>query len=131
MPRKRSSQPTEVEMEILRVIWERGPSSVREIHQALRGSRDVGPTTTLKMVQVMFDKGLLVRDESRRPQVYRPAQPQEKTQLAVLDDLIQRVFGGSAAKLVLRAASAKRISAKELDQIRKMIDEATSEGGRK
>jgi BlaI family transcriptional regulator, penicillinase repressor len=131
MPRKPSSQPTEVEMDILRALWERGPSTVREIHAALEHRRPVGLTTTLKMVQVMFEKGLLVRDESQRPQVYRPAQAQEKTQLQMLDDMIQRVFGGSAAKLVLRAASAKRISSKELDQIKRMIKKATDEGNRR
>jgi len=120
-----SQSPTPVELAILQVLWERGPSTVREIHNALKAQRDTGYSTTLKMVQVMTDKGLVARDESRRPQVYRPSRRREQTQLQLLDELIQRAFGGSASKLVLRAASARRISPDELAEIKRLIERAT------
>ena len=123
MARRTSPQPTEVELAILRALWDRGPSSVRQVHEALSGTRDTGYSTTLKMMQVMFDKGLLKRDESVRPQVYRPAQPEAKTQTQMVDDLVQKVFGGSARKLVLRAVQSEQVSADELAEIRKLLKE--------
>ena len=120
MPRKTSPQPTEVEVAILRVLWDRGPSTLRQIHEALLGTRDTGYSTTLKMMQVMFDKGLFRRDESVRPQVYRPTQPESQTQTQMVDDLIQKVFGGSARKLVLWAVQSEQVSADELAEIRKL-----------
>jgi BlaI family penicillinase repressor len=116
--------PTPVELAILQVLWQRGPSTVREIHNALKDERDTGQSTTLKMVQVMTEKGLVLKDESVRPQVYRPARPAEQTQLQLIDELIQRAFGGSASELVMRAASAKRISPQELAEIKKLIERA-------
>lgn len=116
--------PTPVELAILQALWASGPSTVRQIHNALKAERDTGYSTTLKMVQVMTEKGLLLKDESVRPQVYRTAQPQERTQLKLLDELIQRAFGGSAADLVMRAASAKRISPRELAEIKRLIEQA-------
>jgi predicted transcriptional regulator len=110
-----------VEVAILRVLWDRGPSTVRQVHEALLGSRDTGYSTTLKMMQVMFEKGLLRRNESVRPQVYRPAQPEAQTQTRMVDDLIQKVFGGSARKLVLRAVQSEQVSADELAEIRKLL----------
>jgi BlaI family transcriptional regulator, penicillinase repressor len=124
MPRLPSATPTEVELHILRVLWERGPQTVREIHDALSALRSTGYSTTLKMVQVMTEKGLVLRDDAQRPQVYRPARPQEQTQLQMLDYLIQQAFGGSAMKLVLRAAAAKRIAPAELAEIKKLIERA-------
>ena len=129
MPRSPSSVPTEVELAILDVLWQHGPSTVRQIHDALKHERGTGYSTTLKMVQVMTDKGLLHKDESQRPQVYTPAQRQEQTQLKLVDDLIQKGFGGSAMKLVLRAVSAKRISTDELAEIRRLLGEA--KGGKR
>src|SRR3954468_4621035 len=119
MTRNCSETPTERELAILQVIWQRGPSTVREIHLALeeKEGRDTGYSTTLKMVQVMMEKGLLARDDTVRPQVYRPAKPEEDTQLKLLDYLIQKGFGGSAKRLVLRAVSAKRLSKDELAEI--------------
>ena len=108
-------------MAILRVLWDRGPSSVRDVHNVLLENRETGYSTTLKMMQVMFDKGLLKRDESQRPQLYAPTIPEEQTQKQIVDDLVQRVFGGSARKLVLRAVESERISAKELAEIRKLL----------
>lgn len=113
--------PTAAELAILQVLWQRGPSTVRQIHNALQPERGTGYSTTLKMVQVMTEKGLVLKDDSRRPQVFTPSRPQEQTQIQLLDELIQRAFGGSAAKLVLRAAAAKRISPEELAEIKKMI----------
>ena len=127
MPRKPSSTPTEVELEILQVLWQRGPSTVRQIFDLLKESRGTQYSTTLKMIQVMTEKGLVRKDESVRPQVYRPARPREQTQLQLVDYLIQRGFAGSAVDLVLRAAAAHRISANELAQIKRMIDTAKGE----
>jgi predicted transcriptional regulator len=116
--------PTPVELAILQALWALGSGTVRQIHNALKSERDTGYSTTLKMVQVMTEKGLLQKDESVRPQVYRPAQPREKTQLRLIDELIQRAFGGSASELVLRAASAKRISPGELAEVKRLIENA-------
>jgi len=124
MPRPASLTPTEGELEILQVLWQHGSSTVRQIFDALKDQRGTGYSTTLKMVQVMTDKGLLLREDSSRPAVYRPAQPQEQTQLELVDRLIQRGFGGSAMSMVLRAAAAKRISPEELAQIKRMIEKA-------
>ncbi len=129
MARKSSSQPTQVEMQILGVLWQRGPSSVREVHNALEGERGTGYSTTLKMMQIMTDKGLLIKDESQRPQVYRPALTQEEAQTRVVDDVIQRVFGGAADKLILRAIRSREISAKEVAQIQELLKKL--EGGSK
>jgi len=128
MPRKASLQPTDVELEILRVLWQRGPSSVRDVHVVLQGTRGTGYSTTLKMMQVMHDKGLLRRDESRRPQVYRPALPEAQTQARIVDHVIQRVFGGSARKLVLRAIQSESVTPQELAEIRKLLRQ--TEGGK-
>lgn len=119
--------PTPVELAILRVFWERGPATVRQVHDALRPERDTGYSTTLKMVQVMTEKGLLLKDDSVKPQVFRTARAREQTQVQLLDELIQRAFGGSAANLVLRAASANRITPEELAQIKKLIERAKKE----
>jgi predicted transcriptional regulator len=117
-------RPTEAELEILRVLWERGPATVRQVHEALAGTRDTGYTTTLKLMQIMADKGLVTRDESARTHVYEARVSQEQTQRQLLDDLVARAFGGSAAALVLRALSRHDASDDELRQIRKLIDDA-------
>ena len=121
MPRKPLSRPTDVELAILRVLWNRGPASVRDVHNALLETRETGYSTTLKMMQVMFDKGLLMRDESRRPQLYAPAIPEEQTQKQIVDDLVEKVFGGSARKLVLRAVQSENVTQQELAEIRKLL----------
>jgi BlaI family transcriptional regulator, penicillinase repressor len=122
MPRKPSTQLNDVELAILRVLWRRGPSSVRDVHEALKATRGSGATATLKMMQVMCDKGLLTRDESRRPQLYAPAVPEAQTQRRLVGDLIQRVFGGSARQLVLRAVETEHVTPTELAEIRKLLD---------
>jgi BlaI family transcriptional regulator, penicillinase repressor len=120
-------RPTDAELAILRVLWDRGPSTVREVTDQLGKQRDVGYTTALKLMQIMTDKGLVLRDESKRSHVYRPKQREETTQRQLVTDLIARAFGGSPEKLVLQALSAKKASKEELGEIRRMLDEL--EGG--
>lgn len=121
MPRKRLPGPTQVELEILNVLWDRGPSTVRQVHNELAAERDTGYSTTLKMMQVMLEKGLLERDESVRPQLYRPAESREKTQMRMLDRLVQGAFGGAMSTLLINAISSKRVSPEELKEIKRII----------
>ena len=116
-------RPTDAELAILRVLWERGPVTVRQVHEAL-ADRETGYTTTLKLMQIMADKGLVTRDESARTHVYAARVSQQQTQRQLVNDLVDRAFGGSAAELVLRALSDARTSAEEPREIRKLIDEA-------
>ena len=120
-------RPTDAELEILRVLWERGPSTVRQVHESLAAARDTGYTTTLKLMQIMADKGLVTRDESSRTHIYEARASQESTQGQLVSDLVQRAFGGSAAELVLRALSTHDTSDDELREIRRLIDEAREE----
>ena len=119
MSRRRSTTPTEGELEILSVLWEHGPTTVREIYNRLKGKRGTGYSTTLRMVQIMTEKGLILK----------AAAPQEQTQLQLVDHLIQSGFGGSAMSLVLRAAAARRITGEDLAEIKRMVEKA--KGGRK
>lgn len=127
MPRPASSQPTEVELHILRILWELGPSPARDIHNRLAKSKDTGYSTTVKMLAVMLDKGLVKRDDTVRPQVYRAAASQERTQKRMLNELIQKAYDGSAQSLVLQALSSKRPSNDELAEIRRLLDDLQSE----
>ena len=120
-------RPTDAELSILRVLWERGPATVRQVHEALVDTRETGYTTTLKLMQIIADKGLVTRDESARTHVYAARVSQHQTQRQLMNDLVDRAFGGSAAELVLRALSDRRTSADELREIRKLIDEAREE----
>ena len=120
-------RPTDAELEILRVLWERGPATVRQVHEALASTRETGYTTTLKLMQIMADKGLVTRDESSRTHVYAARASQEHTQRQLLNDLVERAFGGSAAELVLRALSSHKTSEQELLEIRRLLDEAREE----
>lgn len=123
MPRKPSSQPTEVELQILRILWERAPATARQIHDRLAETRDTNYSTTVKMLAIMLDKGLLRRDDSVRPQVFRPAASQQRTQRRILGDLIQKVYDGSTGSLVLQALASRKASPEELREIRQMLDE--------
>jgi predicted transcriptional regulator len=114
-------KPTEAELAILKVLWERGPSTVRQVHDVLAPERESGYTTTLKFMQLMIEKGMLVRDEDGRMHVYRAAHPEEATQQRLIADLLERAFGGSSAKLVIQALAAKPASAAELREIRKIL----------
>ena len=123
MARSKPLRPTEAELEILAVLWEHGPSTVRQVHQQLAGDRDVGYTTVLKLLQIMAEKGLVERDTSERSHVYRARHEAEQTQRQLVSDLLARAFGGAADKLVMQVLLAKKVSAEELAEIRKLLDE--------
>ena len=127
MPDMELPRPTDAELEILKVLWRRGPSTVREVFETLGEARGTGYTTVLKLMQIMAEKGLVVRDESERAHRYEPAAPEDETQRRLVGDLLRKAFDGSAKKLVLQALSAKRASSEELSEIRRMLDEL--EGG--
>lgn len=122
MPPAPSPFPTASEMEILQVIWQRGPSTVRDVFRTLSADREIGYSTVLKFMQIMTDKGTLVRDSSVRPQVYRAARPQEHVQRGIVKDLVARAFGGSSASLVMQALSDRRSTPEERRQIRELLD---------
>ena len=130
MPRPPSVLPTTSELEILRVIWRRGPSTVREVYRTLAVDREVGYSTVLKFMQIMTEKGSLLRDESVRPQVYRAARPRSDTQRFLVRDLIARVFGGSSASLVMQALADQKATPDERRQIRKLLDTLDGKGSR-
>lgn len=120
-------KPTDAELAILRILWDRGPSTVRQVHGALARERQAGYTTALKMLQIMTEKGLVQRDERDRTHVYRPRLSEEQTQRQLLRDLLDRAFGGSSRKLVMQALATRRASAEELRDIRHAIDSARSD----
>jgi len=124
MPRRSSPHPTEAELEILSVLWRSGPSTVREVHETLQADRQTSLTTTLKLLQVMTEKGRVTRDEEARPHRYSAAKPEKRTQAGLLDELARRAFGGSMRKLLVRAVEEGDLSAEELGDIRKLIDRA-------
>ena len=126
MPR-REPRPTDTELRILRVLWERGPATVREVHEALSAEKPVGYTTALKMLQVMHEKGLVLRDESERPHRYRTQSARADTQGRLLRDLIERAFGGSPSALVLRALSDTELSATERAEIERLLNKRGAE----
>lgn len=115
--------PTDAELRILRVLWRQGPSTVREVLDALSPEQAVGYTTVLKLLQIMHEKGLVERDEGARTHVYRAAVAQQTTERRLVGDLVDRAFAGSSAKLVMRALSTRAATAEELVEIRRMIDE--------
>jgi len=123
MPRPASAQPTEVEMQMLRILWELGPSPVREIHRRLNAAKGTNYSTTVKMLAVMLQKGLVKRDEKAQPHVYRPVLTRAKTGKRLLDDLIEKVYEGSAMSLVLQALSSGKGTKEELDEVRRMLDQ--------
>ena len=122
-------RPTKLELAILKVLWESGPRSVREIQGILNESKPTGYTTVLKMLQIMTEKGLVERDETVRPQIYRAKHSQEQTQRHLVSDLLQRAFGGSVKALVMQALATKKSSARDMDAIEKLLDRI--EGGSK
>ena len=123
MARRKQETPTEGELEILQVLWDRGPSTVREVHDILSASRDFAYTTTLKLLQVMTGKGVAVREENGRTHLYRAAAAQEDTQRHLVRELVDRAFGGSATQLVVQALAAKPASSDDLREIRKLLAE--------
>ena len=120
-------KPTDAELTILRVLWTRGPSTVRQVHDALNQERPAGYTTALKLLQIMADKGLVARDESDRTHVYTASVSEGETQRQLLDDLMARAFRGSAMTLVMQALSGAKATPDELARIRQLLDE--HEGG--
>lgn len=124
MPRRASAQPTEVELEILQVLWEHGPCPLGQIHEAVAARCDRAYSTTRKMIQVMRDKGLVQCDESTRPQLYAAAESKEQTQLSLVEDIAERAFGGSTKKLVMSLLSADRLTAEELQEMQRLVKKA-------
>jgi len=114
--------PTKGELAILRVLWEGGPRSVRDIQRVLNASKPTGYTTVLKLLQIMTDKGLVERDETQRPQIYRTRYSQTQTQRQLVSDLLNRAFGGSVKALVLQALATKKSSPEELQAIEEVLD---------
>jgi predicted transcriptional regulator len=127
MSEKQPPRPTDAELAILGVLWDRGPSTVRDVHDALRSTQDTGYTTVLKLLQIMTDKGLVVRDESERAHVYEARLSEQRTQRQLLADLADRAFGGSPAKLVMQALAGRKTSAAELNEIRGLLDRLEGE----
>jgi predicted transcriptional regulator len=118
-----SSQPTAVELEILRILWELGPSPVREIHGRLSAEKGTNYSTTVKMLAVMLIKGLVKRDDNVSPHIYRAAITRGRAAKQILSDLIDKVYGGSAMSLVLQALSGSKASQQEIEEARKLLDD--------
>ncbi len=119
-------KPTNAELSILQVMWQRGPSTVREVHDELCKSREMGYTTVLKLMQIMAEKGILDREEEARAHVYKPSQSQELAKRNLVGDLMDKAFGGSAQELVMHALTSKKASSEDLAAIRKLLDELES-----
>ncbi len=122
MAKSSKRNPTDAELEILGVLWERGPSTVRQVHEVLEPARGVGYTTVLKLMQIMFEKDLLDRDESDRSHIYRAKPRRDAMQRRLVKDLVNRVFGGSTEKLVMQALSTKKTTPEEIAEIRRLLD---------
>ena len=120
--KKNTRRPTDAELTILQVLWDKGPSTVREVYKIISSDKNVGYTTVLKLMQIMTDKGLVERDENCRPQLYRPRLPREQTERQLIKDLVDRAFGGSAKRLVLQALEVEKASPSELAQIEKLLN---------
>jgi BlaI family transcriptional regulator, penicillinase repressor len=124
MTNTKPPRPTDAELAILRVLWTRGASTVRQVHESLSRERPAAYTTALKMLQIMTEKGLVRRDESDRTHIYQSRLTEEQTQRQLVRDLLDRAFGGSSSKLVLQALSARRATAEELGEIRRLLESA-------
>lgn len=127
MARQKGSNPTDRELEILRVLWEHGPSSVRKVHEFVSEGTETGYTTTLKFLQIMLEKGLVTRDTSTRTHVYSAVAEEESVQKSLAADLVDKAFGGSAKKLVMQALQEKQVPKAELTRIQRMLDELEGE----
>ncbi|RYY99191.1 MAG: BlaI/MecI/CopY family transcriptional regulator [Chitinophagaceae bacterium] len=122
MAASKTVKPTESELEILQILWGKGLATVREVHEELAKTKEVGYTTTLKLMQIMHEKGLVKRDESMRTHVYQPAVNKERTQKHLLNKMIDSLFGGSSTQLVLQALGEHNASPEELEQIQKLLN---------
>ncbi len=127
MPRARPKRPTDAELQILQVLWDEGPSTVRAVCGRLNAVREVGYTTVLKLMQIMLEKGLVVRDVGVRPQVYSTRRSRRDTQRQLLGDIVDRAFSGSPGNLVLQALSARKSTAEERRRIRELLDRLEEE----
>ncbi len=116
-------KPTESELEILKVLWENGKATVRQVHESLMAQKEVGYTTTLKLMQIMHEKGLVKRNDSQRTHVYRAAVDKEMTQNHLLNKMISGLFGGSSTQLVIRALGEHKVTQNELEQIQSLIND--------
>ena len=131
MNKKPLPQPTDAELELLRILWVCGPSTVREIHDSLREAKSTGYTTTLKILQRMTDKGLVRRDETQRSHVYSAVRRAEQTQRQLVRNLLRAAFGGAPARLVVQALSEETVSPDELAEIRRLLDELEARQSKK
>jgi BlaI family penicillinase repressor len=122
MAQNRTIKPTESELEILQVLWERNSATVRDVHEELMQTKDVGYTTTLKLMQIMFEKGLVTRDDSSKTHIYQPAVSRERTQKHLVGKMIDTLFSGSSAQLVIQALGNHKSSQQELEEIQKLLD---------
>ncbi|MFD2920949.1 BlaI/MecI/CopY family transcriptional regulator [Terrimonas rubra] len=122
MPASKTIKPTESELEILQVLWNKGLATVREVHEVLTSSKDIGYTTTLKLMQIMHEKKLVKRDDSMRTHVYQAAVNKELTQKHLLDKMISGLFGGSATQLVIQALGEHKASPEELEKIQSILN---------
>ena len=129
MKKKSSPKPTEAELEILQILWDSGPTTVRFVNDKLNLKKEVGYTTTLKIMQIMTEKNLLARDEENKSHIYSAVYKKDETQKVLLDKFLESAFGGSASKLVLQALGNRKTSKKEIEEIRKFLDKI--EGGKK
>lgn len=118
------TRPTDAELAILRVLWERGPSTVRQVFEVLSTEKELGYTTVLKMLQIMNEKGLVQRDITDRVHTFSTTQTQAQTQRTMLDDLLDKAFGGSSTSLVMQALASRKTSREELAEIRMLLDQA-------
>jgi predicted transcriptional regulator len=116
-------KPTTSELEILHILWERGPSTVREVHQALHAKRPIGYTSVLKLMQIMTVKGTVRRNEEQRAHVYAAVQPEEKTKRDLALDVLERVFDGSASELMMHALAGQKASKEEIEEMRRLLNE--------
>ena len=122
-------KPTESELEILKILWNKDKATVREVHEELSKNKDSGYTTTLKLLQIMFEKGLVTRDDSNKTHIYQPAVTRQKTQKQFLDKMINTLFAGSSTQLVLQALGNQKASKDELEEIQKYLDNLKSRKG--
>jgi len=129
--KRQPARPTASELEILRVLWKRGPSTVREVQEALRGAKNPGYTGVLKLLQIMTAKGTVRRDESSRAHVYEAFRPADQTKRQLASDMLQRVFEGSASQLMMHALAGHRASAKEIEELRRILDAYEDDDDRK
>lgn len=123
MPLRKNKKPTESELEILQILWEQESSTVRDVHEVLSKTKETGYTTTLKLMQIMFEKKLVTRDDSAKTHIYKAAVSKQSTQKQFLDKMINGLFSGSSTQLVLQALGNQKASKNELDEIQKYLDD--------